>query len=395
ELSLNWNNKPGVTWGGPVTTVAAVGDVGWPAKPLVSAWHEGTMPNYGLVLRGTSGNGAGVRADSKEWGVAPKLVITYSTPAQEGPRPDLGDAPDSTNHHSQNNTAYPGSGTLGQFPTVWEVPAGQAAGPRHRNATLEGWLGDYISPETEADQGPDLDGANNILRGAGGAVGDVADKDRGDDGWRNRTVKFFDCQRATLDIRVSKDVAATRNFMYLNVWFDGNRDGDWQDLSQCQASDDEPAQAGYEWIVQNYIIDMTAVPAGGSYDFAVNTQKVFNGTPNAPHWMRFMLSEEPATQPAEGGLPDGRGPHPTSTQQFYQFGETEDVIQKPPPAGEDGQLVLEKRVITPTSPVPYAGTVTYEIRLRNNGGSQPIQAQLRDLLDYPQHVLPHVENGTV
>lgn len=396
ELSLNWNNKPGVTWGGPVTTVSAIGDVSWPVKPLVSSWQNGSTPNFGLTLRGTSGTGAGVRADSKEWGVAPKLVITYSTPAQDGPRTDLGDAPDSTNHHGQNNTAYPGTGTPGQFPTVWDVPAGQVAGPRHRNVTLEGWLGTYISPETEADQGPDLDGPNNILRSAGGAIGDVADNDRGDDGWRNRELKFFNCQRATLDIRVSKDAAATRNFMYLNVWFDGNRDGDWQDLGQCQANENEPAQASYEWIVQNYIIDMTAIPAGGSYDFAVNTQKVFNGTEGKPHWMRFMLTDEPAVQPAEGGLPDGRGPHPTSPQEFYQFGETEDVIQKPPPAGEDGQLLLEKRVITNSSPVAYADSVIYEIRLRHNGGSQPIQAQIRDELDYPFHLLRQInDNGDV
>ena len=42
---------------------------------------------------------------------------------------DLGDAPDSTNHHGQPNTAYPATGVLGQFPTVYDVPANQAAGP--------------------------------------------------------------------------------------------------------------------------------------------------------------------------------------------------------------------------------------------------------------------------
>jgi hypothetical protein len=107
------------------------------------------------------------------------LVITYSTPPDvENARPDLGDAPDSTNHHGVNNTAYAIGGVLGQFPTVWNVPAGQPAGPRHANQTGEGFLGQFISREIEADQGPDQDGPNNILRNAAGVIGDVADRDR-------------------------------------------------------------------------------------------------------------------------------------------------------------------------------------------------------------------------
>ncbi|MBE2239975.1 MAG: DNRLRE domain-containing protein [Caldilineaceae bacterium] len=397
ETTLTWNSKPAITWSGAVQNAPAAGNVEWPLKPLLTSWLDGTQPSYGIVLRGLTPATGGVRADTREGAVAPRLVVTYTLPPDEGPRPDLGDAPDSSNHHGVVNRAY--AGVPGNFPTVWDVPAGQLAGPRHANQTMEGWLGHYLSREAEADQGPDQDGPNNILRNAAGAIGDVADQDRGDDGWRNRQIKFFDCRRTTLEVRVSKDAAATRNFMYLNVWFDGNRDGDWADIHPCQATETEPAQAGYEWIVQNYVIDMTAIPAGGWRDFAVNTEKVLNSTQAQPHWMRFMLSEEPAVQPPLGsegpGLPDGRGPHPTSALASYRFGETEDIFQKPV-TGQPGALELEKRVLTPNGePVDYPSEVTYQIRLRHVGGNQSIQAQIRDELPYPLHVLPTIDGGNV
>jgi hypothetical protein len=303
EATLTWNNQPAVTWGGAAATrnAPAVGDVDWPVKPLLEGWLAGTQPNYGIALRGATVGTGGVRADTREGAIAPRLVVTYTLPVDDQPRPDLGDAPDSTNHAAAAMMlAY--AGVQANFPTVWDgTPAGQAAGPRHANQTMEGWLGDYLSREAEADLGPDQDGVNNILPAANNP-----NNDRGDDGWRNRQVKFFDCRRTTLEVRVSKAATATRNFMYLNVWFDGNRDGDWADISPCQATESEPAQAGYEWIVQNYIVDMTAIAAGGARDFLVNTEKVFNAAEGQPHWLRFTLSEEPAVQPP----PATEGPRP-------------------------------------------------------------------------------------
>ena len=69
------------------------------------------------------------------------------------------------------------------------------------------------------------------------------------------------------------------------------------------------------------------------------------------------------------GLPDGRGPHPLSAQKSFAFGETEDVLQLPPPPGELGDLVLKKRVLDAEGVVPQGGVVTYEIRLENRGGT--------------------------
>jgi plastocyanin len=404
EATVTASTPVTYTWSGQFQTVTSTGIedssvVTWNVTSLVQAWQAGTITNDGFALRGSSG--VLKAAHSKETGVAddrsPKLIVAYTLPPDDGqPRPDLGDAPDSTNHHGQNNTAYAIGAVLGQFATVWDVPPGQVAGPRHANQAMEGWLGDFLSREAEADVGPDQDAPrNNILRNTvTGAVGDVADNDRADDGWRNRTIKYFDCQRQTLDVRVSKAPMAGRSIMYLNVWFDGNRDGDWADLGQCQADEEQPAQASYEWIVQNYIVDMTSIPAGGSRDFAVLTEKVMNATEGMPHWMRFMLSEEPAVQPASGGLPDGRGPHPTSALGSYKYGETEDVLQKPAPAGSPGTLQIQKTVITDGEPVEWLDYVTYEIRLRHAGGTEPLQARLRDVLPYPLVVYPTIDaNG--
>jgi hypothetical protein len=383
ETTITWKNQPTVTWGGSRQSVdGAAADIRFDVKDIVSLWQAGTAANEGFALRGI-GNGPGKIFHSKDTSAqyAPRLVITYTRPIETPePRTDLGDAPDSTNHHGIVNTAY--VGVPGQFPTVWNM-AGQPAGPRHVNASLEGFLGSFMSREGEADQGPDQDMPNNILRNAAGAVFDFANQDRGDDGWRNPNIRFFNCQEQTLRVRVSKAPTAQRATMYLNVWFDGTRDGDWNDTAACQPPSGGPAQAGYEWIVQNRILDMTSVPAGGFLDFDVDTVRVLNATQGMPHWMRFMLSEEPAVQPPAGGLPDGRGPHPQSPLGSYRFGETEDVFQLPPPPGEPGELVLEKRVLDASGIVEQGGTVKYRVKLRHEGGTAPTLASIDDLLPLP------------
>jgi hypothetical protein len=133
---------------------------------------------------------------------------------------------------------------------------------------------------------------------------------------------------------------------------------------------------------------MTAIPAGGFLDLPINTERVLNSTQNLPHWMRFTLSERRVAQPPSGALPDGRGPSPSSAIGSYSFGETEDMLQLPPPAGAPGDLELQKRVITTASPTEWIDYVTYEITLRHVGGSQPVQAQIRDELPYPLIVYP-------
>lgn len=336
ESSLTWANQPSITWGGATAVVGdAAGDVRFDVTGIVRQWLDGSLPNYGLALRSTTPGGK--QYDSRETNAdkGPRLEITYRL-ANPAPGPDVGDAPDSSNHHGIGNTAYIG-GVLGQFPTVFLVPAGQAAGPRHANPTMQGLLGNFISREPEADLGPDQDGRNNILMTPAGVVVDTSNWDRADEGWLNRNIRFYNCERQKLKVRVTRPLNAGLPQMYLNVWFDGTRDGDWNDTLPCFPPGGGAPQPRFEWIVQNEVVNLAAIAPGQFVDLEIETERVLNATEGLPHWMRFTLSDAPAVQPA--GLPaDGRGPHPTVSAFGYAYGETEDYIQLPPaPVPPDDQ----------------------------------------------------------
>jgi plastocyanin len=380
--TLTWNNQPAITWGGPVTNVAGPTLATWDVTAQVRRWHSGADPSYGFALRGDGGEP--LSFDSVEVGVDPTLAIRYRVGPSEGAQPDFGDAPDSSNSVGVNpNTAYPG--VPGNFPTAHSgTPAGQPAGPRHNNLQLVAILGDALSRELGADSGNDEDGRNNIVDGGA----DNANNDRGDDGWRNRDAPFRPCRSTTLLVRVRKPAAAELRRMFLNVWFDGNRDGDWADQALCTPPEEELNIPATEWIVQDYFVDLASIPDGGFVDISVPTETVLNTTPGQHHWMRFTLSEDRAVQFAPGRA-DGRGPHPDDPKNAFRFGETEDYLQRPPARGETGTLEIFKRVITPNQPVPYGGTVTYEIRLRHVGGTEPVEAGIRDVIAWPQHPVPN------
>jgi hypothetical protein len=392
ETTLTWNNQPTIAWTGPSAEVGdAAADISWDVTEMARNWHAGRAENYGFGLRSLTPGGKQFWSREAVQQLPPRLVIKYSLPVTpKGPFPDSGDAPDSTNHHGVLNSAYPG--VPGNFPTVYQVPAGQAAGPRHDNITLQAFLGNFISREQEADAGPDADGPNNILRNAAGLIGNVADQDRGDDGWRNRNFRFYNCLKQTLKVRVSRPLGATKKQMYLNTWFDGLRDGDFGDAAPCTPPSGGPVQASSEWIVRNHPVDLTQIAPGSFADLDVPTERVLNLTEGLPHWMRFTLSEAPAVTPPVG-LPDGRGPHPLSAAKSFALGETEDVLQIPPPPGQLGNLVLEKRVVDAEGVVPQGGVVTYEIRLKNEGGSGPAPAYIRDQLPSPLHPSPFLPSG--
>jgi hypothetical protein len=101
--------------------------------------------------------------------------------------------------------------------------------------------------------------------------------------------------------------------MYLNVWFDFNRDGDWDDpIQKCPLG---PSTTGSftEWAVQNEL-----VTAPGTF-----TTPVFgaaNPTKGQDMWMRITLTDQPIA-PANGA--DASGP-----ASGYKYGETEDYLLK-------------------------------------------------------------------
>ncbi len=292
--------------------------------------------------------------------------------------PDLGDAPDSTNHHNIPNWAYPG--IPGRFPTVWAITptmplTAPASGPIHFNKDVF-WLGDMVTGEEEADIGPDQDGINNILRN--GVIADplLADNDRGDDGWLNRnsagdlsSAVLPDCRQTTLRVRVSRSPTAplTLNRLYLNVWFDGNRDGDWEDQEPCG----QLTVQRHEWIVHNFVV----IPPTTTTSFVISapTALVMNKFPERPAWMRFTLSEQPAVAPPPhapgnpGGLPDGRGP---SYPQGFLLGETEDyLVPGLPITGTPGTIVITKSaVLSPSIPANIGNHILYRVDVGHVGG---------------------------
>ena len=290
---------------------------------------------------------------------------------------DFGDAPDSDNNHwGVPNTAYTSTGVLGHYPTVWDgTPAGSGAGPNHRRPNVV-WLGRQVTfPEKDADLMPDPDGTSNILQGGV----DLSNMDKADDGWVNPgTVSFVDCRPNTLQVRITRSLLAlpSTQQLFLNVWFDGNRDGDWADVRECpQTADGLPPGLAREWIVPNYVV----VPPGpgGSIVINVPTQRVPNGLPASAAWVRFTLSEV-RLNPADAIPDDGRGPNPPG---MYQLGETEDYLFPgiDQPTGQPGKIEISKTVVT-SGPIAVGSLMTYIVELEHVGGTAPNTAIMTDIL---------------
>ncbi|MCP4711343.1 MAG: hypothetical protein GY869_22210, partial [Planctomycetes bacterium] len=144
---------------------------------------------------------------------------------------DLGDAPDSTNSWAEPlgnmypMTAYPW-GVPAKYPTVFRAGS-PAHGPIHWFPHLGAFLGRNVTVEQEADIGPDQDPTNNIT-----PPWDQADRDFADDGVLNLPLYLPHCTPVTFNYMVT--INQPRDY-FVNVWFDWNRDGDWDDLMNCAA----------------------------------------------------------------------------------------------------------------------------------------------------------------
>ncbi len=221
------------------------------------------------------------------------------------PEADLGDAPDSTNNIGQPMTAYPG--VQAGYPTVFAAPT--PAGPKHLNPQSI-FLGQGVTGEVEADVGPDTDGVNNIDPRA-----DIPDQDGLDDGIVSPVVLTHGFANS-FNVAVTTAAIAPQQ-MYLNVWFDWDRDGDWDDAPALPDGTAVP-----EWAVQNQVVN----PLGpGTILVPTNMFRAWhpggNGD-NQPLWMRITLAEQRwsswyAGAPGEGGSGPVTG---------YAYGETEDYL---------------------------------------------------------------------
>ncbi|MBN1996848.1 PKD domain-containing protein, partial [candidate division KSB1 bacterium] len=176
------------------------------------------------------------RALSYDGFAASGEVEDYRVDIIEGPgeaKHDLGDAPDNSNSHNITNfVAYP-SGVVGRFPTVYGAGS-PPYGPLHLYPRKVACLGRDVTLENEADTGPDEDPDNNI-----DPPNNAADMDLRDDCIVSMP-PLLHC--APVNFQYSVHFFSADTIMYLNVWFDWNRDGDWNDTMECADTSNV-----YEW----------------------------------------------------------------------------------------------------------------------------------------------------
>jgi hypothetical protein len=238
------------------------------------------------------------------------LTISCEGAAVEG-KTDLGDAPDSTNNFGDIMTAYPTQGLLqvlvhANYPTVYNDGSGTGPyGPVHLNAQAVAFLGKKITRETEADTGPDEDGVNNIRPPA-----DRADLDLGDDGVVF-PLNMPNCGYTTMDYIVN--VVNPGTDLWVNVWLDWNRDGDWDDTLDCSRG---PVP---EWAVQNQFLFNRPAGLNQITSPAFLCWHPENGREDI--WMRITLSGQPYRGGSNPGVKGNAGSGP---QAKYAIGETED-----------------------------------------------------------------------
>jgi plastocyanin len=244
-------------------------------------------------------------------------------------------------------------------------------GPLHR-VPRPFHLGNLASPEVDADVGPDADGRNNLnTRSAPFA----ANLDREDDGVRPEQLSFVACAASTIPITIAIGPGAallltpTQGLGYLNVWIDGNADGDWADSVTCSNTAGQTIQA-HEHIVIDHPVNVNALGPGLHRVF-VPTQRVPWSAPVAA-WLRVSLSDRPSVKnlTTHG---DGRGP-----VGGFGTGETEDYLWRNPQSrGPDMQVSKRGAFKLGADGTP---TVAWLIEYENVGDAPATGSRLTDNL---------------
>lgn len=287
---------------------------------------------------------------------------------------DFGDAPDSFywGYASGGDMlAYLTPVTAGRFPTSYYAGKPSPQGPKH-NFVNPLHLGDGFSLELWADRGAQRNIDPLTL---------TSDLDVNDDGIDPTALSFQHCMPTTIPFRITmsqnarNQLAAEGGRAYINVWLDGNRDGDWEDWLDCDG-----IQAPEHIVIDQAIMP----PVGGVYDLIAATANlpVPLSEVGKDMWLRITVSDAPSVKSflTPNGIiyGDGRGP---STS--FRLGETEDYLHIPAGAatGRGLDLLLESEVrmqreatIPVLNPVPAAQPaanrpfgITQRIRIRNLG----------------------------
>jgi hypothetical protein len=243
-------------------------------------------------------------AFSPEGWVEPMQRIVELVELLEG-----GDAPTSHYHAGPSHMeTYPGSGVWAEYPVVWDWDGTLGASPvtgyygfcHHSAGTT--YLGSVPSFELDADLLPDQDLLTNIKPST-----NTADRDLSDDG-------------VTFAGALARCVTSTVNFtghngsgktLYLNLWADWNRDGDWEDGTQCGCGDSE-------WAIQDHVVSPSPI------DETVEIMPCHACDPSEPMWIRVTLSEVPLAPLGEPWIYGGQ-PYPAPNGCF-EVGETEDFL---------------------------------------------------------------------
>jgi len=218
---------------------------------------------------------------------------------------ELGDAPDSTNTHGAAMTTYGGVGA--RFPTVFGAGS-PPHGPKHHLPRAVAFLGPMVSPEMEADIWMDWDGVNNIWPPL-----NAADQDGFDDGVV-LPLLLPHCGKCAFPYTVN--VMNPNVNLYVNVWFDFNRDGDWDDTLPCGDL------SASEWAVKDQLLPAGSLVPGLNNVFTPGFLAWHPAAGAAQEtWMRITIAEQP--YPFGTGAP-GAGYGGAGPATGYKFGETED-----------------------------------------------------------------------
>ena len=252
---------------------------------------------------------------------------------------DLGDAPDSTSNFNVDMTAYTSVGPLpvvvkANYATVY-LTGSPPYGPIHWYPDAVAHLGGRVSLETEADFGYDEDPTNNII-----PPKDLPNMDLADDGVKI-PLNLPHCRRTRFDYIVT--VIHPIDELYVNVWFDWNRDGDWDDVMDCGIANEITNKArglAREWAVRNQVltnlpagIHKITTPAFLPYHPFRHSDDVYRVD---PIWMRITISERPwgpvAISPTPAAISpviDCVGYGGSGPKGGYKIGETEDYFFVP------------------------------------------------------------------
>jgi len=298
------------------------------------------------------------------------LPLTWAVVAS-----DFGDAPDSKYQGYASffsMMAYLSPITEGNFPTAYYSGKPTPQGPKHRFVNPL-HLGDGFSLERWADRGP----RRNI-----DPVTLTADLDVNDDGIDPAALSLQHCIPTSIPFRVTMRqdaldrMAEEGKTARLNIWLDGNRDGDWGDWLDCDG-----IQAP-----EHIVIDQAITPSsGGVYDLVAVTGNlpIPQSEVGKDMWLRISLSDEPSVKtlatPSGTAYGDGRG-----SDNGFRLGETEDYLIIPAGAatgrGLDLALHVDVRVLRePSFPtldsrmanlnkptgIPF---ITQRVRIQNLGG---------------------------